>query len=168
MLTEHAYSSFRRWIHRDKNTLYETIRLAHEDRALWARSSGTYPPAGSDMLRIPFSFTLPSQLPPSFQYRGIGQSGTIRYALTAVGVRKGLLSLNKRHCHPLAVVPKDQLGKRLKADLAVHGWKTFSKEERIRKGLWGEYSKVTVEVRLAFCLTFLHAHLREHTRARSS
>ena len=133
-------------IHRDKSTYTETIRLVREDANLWTRGDNLYPAAGSDTLRVPFSFSLPPQLPPSFQFRRMGESGTIRYSLTAVGVRKGFLNLNKKHCQPLAVLPRDQLGAQIKSESATHTWKPFSKEELMRRGLWGDYAKATVEV----------------------
>ncbi|KAI0691289.1 hypothetical protein C8T65DRAFT_745494 [Cerioporus squamosus] len=113
-----------------------------------SKTGGAYPPAGSDVLRVPFSLTLPEQLPPSFRIRVFGSTGDIRYALSAVGVRKGFLNVKKRHVVPLAVVPKDELGAQLKAEPATHGWKSFQKEDRIRKGFWGDYSKVHVELSL--------------------
>ena len=118
-----------------------------EDTSLWTPGSA-YPPPGSDTLRVPFTFKLPESLPPSFHYGGFtrGQSGNIRYSLTAVGVRKGALNLNKRHRIPLAVLPRDETGAALKAEHATHGWKSFTKEDSIRRGLWGDYSKVHVEV----------------------
>ena len=123
------------------------MRLVHEDTSLWTRGSA-YPPPGSDTLRVPFTFRLPDSLPPSFHYGGFGrgQKGNIRYSLTAVGVRKGALTLNKRHRVPLAVLPRDGLGAALKAEHATHGWKSFTKSDSIRRGLWGDYSKVHVEV----------------------
>ena len=76
----------------------------------------------------------------------MGESGTIRYSLTAVGVRKGFLNLNKKHCQPLAVLPRDELGAQIKSESATPTWKPFSKEELMRRGLWGDYAKATVEV----------------------
>ncbi len=130
--------------------MIETIPLVRDDLSIWSRG-GAYPPPGSNTLRVPFSFTLPEQLPPSFHVRKFDPKGDVRYSLSAVGVRKGLLNLNKRHVVPLAILPKDELGAELKAAHATHGWKTFQKEDRIRKGLWGDYSKVHVEVRVVSC-----------------
>ncbi|TFK85458.1 hypothetical protein K466DRAFT_601153 [Polyporus arcularius HHB13444] len=134
-------------ITRDKTTLIETIPLVRDDLSIWSRG-GAYPLPGSNTLRVPFSFTLPEQLPPSFHVRRFDPKGDVRYSLSAVGVRKGLLNLNKRHVVPLAILPKDELGAELKAAHATHGWKSFQKEDRIRKGLWGDYSKVHVELSL--------------------
>lgn len=64
-------------------------------------------------------------------------------------MRKGVLNANRKHVVPLAVVPQDAVGLRVKEGSGrgvVHGWRTKRKEERIRKGLWGDYAKVEVEV----------------------
>ncbi|PIL33882.1 hypothetical protein GSI_03588 [Ganoderma sinense ZZ0214-1] len=136
-------------IHRGETTLNETIRLVHETTSLWTRGSA-YPAPGSHTLRVPFAFALPESLPPSFHCGGFmrGKSAHVRYSLAAVGVRKGALTPNKRHRVPLAVLPRDGAGAALKAAHATHGWKRFAKEDSIRRGLWGEYSKVHVELSL--------------------
>ncbi|PIL33878.1 hypothetical protein GSI_03584 [Ganoderma sinense ZZ0214-1] len=136
-------------IHRGETTLNETVRLVHETTSLWTRGSA-YPAPGSDTLRVPFAFALPESLPPSFHCSGFmrGKSAHVRYSLAAVGVRKGALNLNKRHRVPLAVLLRDEAGAALKAAHATHGWKRFAKEDSIRRGLWGEYSKVHVELSL--------------------
>ncbi|RPD67561.1 hypothetical protein L226DRAFT_566250 [Lentinus tigrinus ALCF2SS1-7] len=135
------------FINRDRSSMWENIRLARVDSTLWSKGAA-YPPAGSDVLRVPFSVPLPEQLPPSFHMHVFAAKGDIRYSLSAVGVRKGLLNLNRRHVVPLAVLPRDELGAQLKAEHATHGWKAFQKEDRIRKGFWGDYSKVHVELSL--------------------
>ncbi|RPD67563.1 hypothetical protein L226DRAFT_499814 [Lentinus tigrinus ALCF2SS1-7] len=139
------------YIHRNnlKNTVHETIRLVHENQSLW-HEGGAYPPAGSDTLRVPFSFKLPDALPPSFRYDILEESATIRYALTAVGVRKGLLNFNKKYYTPIAVLPRDDVGAKIREDAQreVRPWKKYEREERIRKGLWGDYAKVKVELSL--------------------
>ncbi|TBU42929.1 hypothetical protein BD309DRAFT_961800 [Dichomitus squalens] len=135
------------WITVDDNVLHEAIKLVHENAPIWSRG-GTYPTPDSDILRIPFSFTLPNELPPSFSYRPrlAHYIADVRYSVTAVGVRKGLFHFNKRHRVPLAVLPKDDRGALMKEAYVTTGWKTFTKEEKIRRGLWGEYSTVHVEL----------------------
>ncbi|KAH9939401.1 uncharacterized protein BXZ73DRAFT_99606 [Epithele typhae] len=131
------------------NTCYDSRVLVRETTTLWTRGSSIYPLPGSDILSMPFSFTLPDKLPPSFQVQGLEYSATVRYSLTAVGLsRQGLLNVNKQHCVPLTVVPKDDFGTSLIQGWVAQGWQTFSKEERIRKGLWGEYSTVFVQLDL--------------------
>ncbi|KAI0691288.1 hypothetical protein C8T65DRAFT_670562 [Cerioporus squamosus] len=139
----YIYRNNLRTVHR------EAIRLVHENQSIWTRG-GAYPPAGSDVLRVPFSFKLPDQLPPSFRYDKLEESATVRYALSAVGVRKGVLNFNRKYYIPIAVLPKDELGAKIRenAEPEVRGWKKHVREERIRKGLWGEYAKVKVELSL--------------------
>ncbi|KAI1791033.1 hypothetical protein LXA43DRAFT_1013091 [Ganoderma leucocontextum] len=117
-------------------TLQETIELAHDDASVWTRS-GPYPPPGSNTIRVPFRFIIPERIPPSFSYWTIFQGAHVRYSVAAVGVRNGALTVNKRH-----------VGSAIKDAYASHGWKTFTKEDKIRKGLWGAYSKVHVELAL--------------------
>ncbi|KAI0741772.1 hypothetical protein C8Q80DRAFT_1110257 [Daedaleopsis nitida] len=123
------------------------VRLTGEDTSLWSRG-GAYPQPGSHTLRCPFKFTLPPEVPPSFHYASRSYGANVRYSVTAVGVRKGR-RINKRHQVTFAVLPLDKVGARIKAAGETHGWKKFNREERIRKGLFGEYSKVEVELALA-------------------
>ncbi|KAH9939407.1 uncharacterized protein BXZ73DRAFT_43774 [Epithele typhae] len=119
--------------------------LVRDNVTLWTRGSA-YPEPGSDVLPVPFSFKLPAQLPPSFHHRSVGCDATVRYSVTAVGVRRGILHVNKRQCVPLTVVPTDAVGASIKRDNATHGWTSYSKDERIRRGLWGAYSNVSVRL----------------------
>ncbi|KAH9937914.1 uncharacterized protein BXZ73DRAFT_100129 [Epithele typhae] len=132
-----------------ENVVVAKVPLIREDITAWARGAGPHGP-DSDTLAVPFSFTLPPDLPPSFHHVGVGYSdvGTVRYSIAAVGVRKGRLRTNKRHRVPLAVVPEDAVGARIKAAPGAHQRKTYRREERIRKGLWGDYSRVEVELSL--------------------
>lgn len=136
-----------RWIHRDKVNTWEFITLVNESISVWQRDA-EYPAAGEDVLRIPFALTLPVQLPPSFIYSRIFEKAMIRYSVSAVGARKGLFTPNKKHRVPLAVLPRDTAGAEIRAENATHTMKTTSKEDHIRKGLWGDYSKVRVELAL--------------------
>ncbi|KAI0793699.1 hypothetical protein C8Q74DRAFT_1445288 [Fomes fomentarius] len=137
-------------ISKNKDAAHDIVRLVDADIPLWTRGS-VYPTPDSDLLRVPFRFILPSHLPPSFHYAATTETAKIRYGLTAVGVRKGVLNANRKHVVPLAVVPQDAVGLRVKEGSGrgvVHGWRTKRKEERIRKGLWGDYAKVEVEISL--------------------
>ncbi|KAM5542507.1 hypothetical protein V8D89_003966 [Ganoderma adspersum] len=135
------------WMSRGTITLQETVDLANDDVCVWTRS-GPYPPPGSDTVRVPFRFTIPERIPPSFSYWTIFQGTHVRYSVAAVGVRKGALTVNKRHLIPLPILPRDEVGAAVKDAYASHGWKTFTAEDKIRKGLWGDYSKVHVELAL--------------------
>ncbi|RPD55785.1 hypothetical protein L226DRAFT_431468, partial [Lentinus tigrinus ALCF2SS1-7] len=127
---------------RQSSTQRESLPLIHSSLNLWTQGSA-YPPPGTDILHLPFRFRLPDSLPPSFHYHtGV----TSAYELIAVGVRPGMFQFNRRLCMPLAVVPKDTMGERLRDSMASLGWRKGEKVEKIRKGLWGDYSTVQVEV----------------------
>ena len=101
-------------------------------------------------MRLPFRFTLPvDQLPPSFKFQSSWQWAHVKYSVCAVGARKGRLTPNRRHRVPFPVLPIDELGTSVRKAGETQGWKRFSNEDSIRKGLWGDYSKVQVEGRLA-------------------
>ncbi|PIL37728.1 hypothetical protein GSI_01422 [Ganoderma sinense ZZ0214-1] len=135
------------WMSRGTVTLQETVDLANDDVCVWTRN-GPYPLPGSDTVRVPFCFVIPERIPPSFSYWTIFQGTHVRYSVAAVGVRKGALTINKRHLIPLPILPRDEAGAAVKDAYASYGWKMFAAEDKIRKGLWGEYSKVHVELAL--------------------
>ncbi|KAI0355529.1 hypothetical protein OH77DRAFT_1521078 [Trametes cingulata] len=136
----------------DKTTETQVIRLVRDDVSIWTRGT-VYPLPGSDVLRIPFRLQLPPDLPPSFHYRGPGRSAVIMYSVTAVGVRPGTFHFNRRVRQPLVLVQKDDgAGIKAKEQLAALAsrraeptWRTWLQEEKIRRGLWGDYA--TVEAR---------------------
>ncbi len=132
-------------IKRDKTTLCETIPLVYVSLDLWTQGSA-YPLPGTDTLRLPFRFRLPDNLPPSFHYSGWQKSAYVLYELTVVGVRPGTFQFNKKLRMPLAVVPKDTIGKNLGNGIASLGWRKGERTEKIRRGLWGDYSTAHVEV----------------------
>ncbi|KAH9854831.1 hypothetical protein C2E23DRAFT_893725 [Lenzites betulinus] len=139
-------------VKRGKVVHVQTIALVRDDVSLW-RNGAAYPPPGSDVMRFPFQLLLPPNAPPSFQSSGLRRSSSIRYALTAVGVRPGALQFNRRISVPLVVVPADHAGvavrEKLTATAASGGtyeWNAAYKEEKIRRGLWGEYSTVQVHL----------------------
>lgn len=127
-------------------SVQETIDLAHDDVTVWTRS-GPYPPPGSDTIRVPFRFVIPGRIPPSFSYWKFFEGAHVRYSVAAVGMRKGALTIDRRHLIPLPILPRDEAGAAVKDAYSSHGWKTFTAEDKIRRGLWGDYSKVHVEVR---------------------
>ncbi|KAI0832908.1 hypothetical protein BC628DRAFT_1415138 [Trametes gibbosa] len=139
-------------VKRDKSTHTQTIPIVRDDASLWSRGV-VYPPPGTDILRLPFRLHLPPNAPPSFQSSGFNRSSAIRYAVTAVGVRPGLLHANRRISLPLVVVPADGAGVVAREKLAAiaasggaYEWNAAYKEEKIRRGLWGEYSTVQVHL----------------------
>ncbi|KAH9884968.1 hypothetical protein C8Q73DRAFT_347945 [Cubamyces lactineus] len=149
-----AYTS----ITRDRITHMEVSSLVRSSQTIWSRGSGVYAPPGSDILRIPFRLQLPPNLPPSFHYNIYPVEASIKYSLTAVGVRQGFFHLNRNVRMPLAVVPKDSVGirelEKLPTSTSGHAYeyvpmRTLWKEDKIRRGLWGDYATVRVELSIA-------------------
>ncbi|KAI0650969.1 hypothetical protein C8Q79DRAFT_1007179 [Trametes meyenii] len=135
--------------------MVERVPLVPDEasQSLWSRGSAQYP-SGSRTVRVPFRLEVPLDAPPSFKYSSLMKngSGSIRYAVTAVGVRPGALHVNRRARVTLALVPKDLVGLSVRERLSALGdgqisqWRTESKEEKIRRGLWGDYSTVQVQL----------------------
>ncbi|KAL1944374.1 hypothetical protein VTO73DRAFT_3559 [Trametes versicolor] len=141
-------------VHRNKSTQIETLHIVRDDASLWCRG-GAYPPPGSDVLRIPFRLQLPPYIPPSFQHSERAREGSVRYSVTAVGVRPGIFQFNRRICVPMAVVPFDAAGVAVRESLtatvasgAEVDWKMAWREVKIRRGLWGDKSTVDVQLLL--------------------
>lgn len=127
----------------------EVLHIVADNMSLWTRSSN-YPPADSQVLRIPFEFTLPPDAPPSCHYARFGRYGSIGYFVELVGVRSGLLARNRRTRVPIPVVPQDTEGERISAslrapDLQVPLYASVC-EKRIRRGFFGEYANCRMEV----------------------
>ncbi|KAI9059985.1 hypothetical protein FKP32DRAFT_1595731 [Trametes sanguinea] len=134
-------------------TLQEVISLVRVSATLWSNGAA-YPPPGSNTLRFPFSFQLPSNLPPSLSYVGGGGVVAIQYALTAVAVRPGTFNRNRRVRVPIALVQADRReyvemrDRLLRVGAAGEDvpWRTWRAEENVRKGLWGDYGSVKVRL----------------------
>lgn len=127
------------------------IPLVELTRTLWTNGS-EYPPPDSDILRLFFRFQLPFDSPPSLYDEGIRGSGVVLYSLTVVGVRpEGSIGPWKRQI-PIAVVPRDDVSPFPTQPFGStdFAWKTEHKARNVRKGLWGEYATVKVEVRLQY------------------
>ncbi|KAI0774618.1 hypothetical protein BD413DRAFT_535211 [Trametes elegans] len=131
--------------------LTEQKKLVWEERSLWTRAAS--PGESTDTRRFPFRFDLPPDLPPSFAWGTNGREAFVSYRVVAVGARPGALRLNRRVKAALAVVPRDAgTGLRARERIGVLGigeegaWRTEFKEEKIRKGLWGDYATVQVKL----------------------
>ncbi len=112
--------------------------------------NGMYPPPDTDILRIPFNFTLPSVLLPSCDYGGSGSKvARVRYFIEVVGKRPGIWRFNERLVTAFPVLPPSNQGAQLREVLqgAWQGpWRTIVEDKVIRRGIWGEYSRVHVSV----------------------
>ncbi len=142
------YRRIRRQQGQNAVTRRQTVQLIRQNVSLWTRGSA-YPPPGTDLLRLPFRFTLnPSQELPSAHYEGNRKSGSVVYCVEMVGVRTGL-HFNKRLTLPLSVLPSDKKGAKLSRNLRsgkVSSWRNIEFKKDIRRGIWGEDSKVHATV----------------------
>lgn len=138
-------------INRNNTTVTQRIVLVQENLSLWTRGT-VYPTPGSHTICVPFTFSLPSGIPPAFSSVSFGKHAGIQYFLEVVGVRSGLLKANRRVVRPLAVLPAGRAGIALRSRLQAGWtgrWKTVIHEDsKVRKGIWGDYAKVKMEVRL--------------------
>ncbi|OBZ65614.1 hypothetical protein A0H81_14404 [Grifola frondosa] len=127
--------------------LIETTKVVHENKSLWSRGH-VYPPPDTHVLRLPFKFELPARGPSSFDFTGFGKSASVRYMIQVIGVR-GIFHLDRIIKRPLAVVQPDPRGAELRLELHA-GWRgewgRRNQEEKIRKGIWGDYSTVKAEL----------------------
>ena len=130
----------------------DTIPLLELTRVLWTYGA-EYPPPETHVLRLFFRFELPDYLPPSFFHSGSEGAGAILYSLTTVGVRPGNQTPRVIHI-PIVILPQDDF-----RPLSTPPWsspsfalQTLVKEKPVRKGLWGDYATIRVEV--------LHVHSR--------
>ncbi|KAK7683806.1 hypothetical protein QCA50_013182 [Cerrena zonata] len=123
--------------------------LYHQELELWRADT----PSSSTSNRIPFSFKLPQDLPPSFQVDGIHAECRVGHVLEVLGTRPNASS--HRIVVPLSVVAPDSLGTQHRQTLegGWNGpWLPVKKEARIRKGVFGSHSSVQVELLLP-CLS---------------
>ncbi|KAF7289327.1 Arrestin-N domain-containing protein [Mycena indigotica] len=124
-------------------TYRSTELLFHTKIPVWKQGSA-YPPPGLHILSCPFEFTLPSPLPPSFHCEAYHRSGTIGYSLEVVGQRSGIFRFNRRIRRLIPVIPAatpEQVA--IKEALMQGwngGWKTYARDDKLRRGLWGDYA----------------------------
>ncbi|KAK7039610.1 arrestin-N domain-containing protein [Favolaschia claudopus] len=133
----------------------ETVHLFDSpSQTLWS-SKATQPDVSCDILSCPFRFTLPSSLPPSFTCgNSTPPDATVRYSLQAVGARSGTLQRNRRFKRVFLVMPAASERQMLEAEglrqgwVGNGGWKHCQQDEKIRQGIWGEYSGVHASLSL--------------------
>lgn len=129
--------------------------LIHKTESVWWKGSNTYPSPGSHTLRIPFRFVLPDILPPSCVVADVGRRwwGTVGYTVALVGKRPRL-RLNRRVLSPFPVLPHHAQGAGIRSALNMPGgwsgdWTKIRRQNKIRRGLWGEYATVEGTVRIS-------------------
>ncbi|KAJ7125226.1 hypothetical protein C8R44DRAFT_703420 [Mycena epipterygia] len=128
---------------------YATIILVHTNLPLWDQGTA-FPEPGSHVLSFPFQFELPENLPPSFHCWGHHRHATIAYSLEVVGERTRFFRLNRRIRRLISVVPAASQSQLLAKETLMQGWigpwKDITHEEKLRQGIWGEYSHARVKL----------------------
>ncbi|KAM5542521.1 hypothetical protein V8D89_003980 [Ganoderma adspersum] len=131
----------------------ESRQLIHLKISIWKRGSA-YPPPDSHVLRLPFSFPLPSdsKILPSVSWDEWRNYVTVSYHVEAVALRpRTLFAGDKKIRESLAVVSRGDpsLCASIRSLGELEGgptWKTVHKEKQMRRGIWGEYSTARVEL----------------------
>ncbi|KAJ6479179.1 hypothetical protein DFH09DRAFT_1056192 [Mycena vulgaris] len=102
-----------------------------------------YPEPGSHILSCPFQFVLPDNLPPSFHCWGSNQKAIISYSLEVVGERTPIRRL-------ISIVPAASQRQLLAKESLRQGWdgpwRDIAHEEKVRQGIWGDYSYARVKL----------------------
>ncbi|KAJ7503134.1 hypothetical protein B0H11DRAFT_619688 [Mycena galericulata] len=128
----------------------EVVPLVRLDQSLWKQGS-SFPEPGSHIVSCPFQFKLPENLPPSF-HCAQSSRGSISYSLEVVGDRPGLFRLNRRIRRLISVVPAASPAQMLVKESLRQGWtgnwKDIKAEEKLRQGIWGDYSNARVTLTL--------------------
>ncbi|KAK7044547.1 arrestin-N domain-containing protein, partial [Favolaschia claudopus] len=116
-------------------------------QSLWLSSNSS---ESTDVVSYPFRFTIPENVPPSFYY---SNSATVRYWLEVVGTRRrGVYHRTRRVQRVFLVLPAATESQLQQVKTMRQGWpgpwKQMSTEDKIRRGIWGDYSHVSVNLSL--------------------
>ncbi|KAF7296078.1 Arrestin-N domain-containing protein [Mycena kentingensis (nom. inval.)] len=137
-----------------------TVHLIDSTQSLWQRGAA-FPAPGSHILPLPFEFTLPDNLPPSFTFSLPQQQAQISYTIEIVGSRRGLLRKDRRVRKTFAVLPAAspaQLEAKTSLKQGWNGpWKATVLEQKLRPGIWGDYAHARVEVKTPNMASFPRA-----------
>ncbi|KAJ7125252.1 hypothetical protein C8R44DRAFT_782710 [Mycena epipterygia] len=121
----------------------QTILLIHSNLSLW-KQGAAFPEPGSHIIACPFRFQLPADLPPSFHCSIMAFRGEVSYSLEVVGERPGLFRSNRHIRRLISVVPPASQKQLLARESLMQGWsgswKHVKQEEKLRQGIWGDYS----------------------------
>ncbi|KAJ7869107.1 hypothetical protein B0H14DRAFT_3581729 [Mycena olivaceomarginata] len=122
----------------------QTIPLVHSNQSLWTQGSA-FPEAGSHVISFAFQFQLPANLPPSFHCEAHSRGGAISYSVEVVGDRPGIFRANRRTRRVFSVVPAAFQNQLLVKESLMQGWlgswKDVKRNDQLRQGIWGEYSR---------------------------
>ncbi|KAJ7640779.1 hypothetical protein DFH06DRAFT_1215212 [Mycena polygramma] len=131
----------------------QTVPLCTESQDLWTGSS-----SAQDVLSFPFRFTLPRDLPPSFWCGKYSPDATICYSLEAIGERAGKFHRNRRVRKIFPVMPVASDQELLIKETLRQGWKgrwnVTEKHDKVRTGIWGDYSHVNATLSLPELASF--------------
>ncbi|KAJ7066306.1 hypothetical protein C8F01DRAFT_1346526 [Mycena amicta] len=126
----------------------QTVVLFHKT-FLWTQGS-TYSESCSNILSVPFEFTLPSDLPPSFHYADSSCHATIGYSLEVVGERSGLFRSDRCIRRAISVLPAATPAQLVAKELLLQGsnlpCRTYAREEKLRRGFWHDHACVRATV----------------------
>ena len=134
----------------------ELIRLK---KSVWKRGSVYHPP-DSHTVRIPFRFHLPSgpHILPSVIRNEWHDVVSIMYCVEVCAPSSApFVAEYRRIRQQLVVVSRGDptLCASVESSRGLEGgptWKIALSEQRMRRGLWGEYSTARVEVRMLLCV----------------
>ncbi|KAJ7185448.1 hypothetical protein C8R46DRAFT_379581 [Mycena filopes] len=129
----------------------QTVPLIYTNTSLWTQGTA-FPEAGSHVLSFPFQFQLPENLPPSFHCDASSRGGAITYSLEVVGDRPGIFRMNTRIRRVFSVVTGASQNQLMAKESLRQGWdgawRDIAREDKIRQGLWGDYSRVSASLTL--------------------
>ncbi|KAF7362344.1 Arrestin-N domain-containing protein [Mycena venus] len=119
----------------------QTIILFKEKIPLWDQGAA-FPEPGSHILSCPFQFMLPENLPPSFHCQAYHRRSTISYALEVnqPPYPQNHLSHSRRPSQS-QLLAKESLKQGWNGP-----WRDITKEEQLRRGIFGDYSHARVKL----------------------
>ena len=128
---------------------HETVTLIKQNISVWNHTTSPSP-QGSQVVLLPFQFVLPPNVLPSIDWsHGNDERGSVSYFVEIVGTREGMLHRNRRVRVAFPVLPPDYEGALINKSLRnriPYPVKTFDAHKEIRRGIWGGYANVTLQV----------------------
>lgn len=123
---------------------------------LWDEHYGNTGAPG--VLRLPFDFVLPQNLPSSYHAWSSSQGGTISYAIEVTADRHGFLRQDKRIAQVLLILPNASPEQFTQAMQIREGWQgpwtTIDRVESVKKHFWSDRSRVEAHVCLVLIISF--------------
>ncbi|KAJ7702410.1 hypothetical protein B0H17DRAFT_1044255 [Mycena rosella] len=145
-ITKHGTSGVGENRQRRSSTERRRIEVVRADASLWTQGIG--PETG--VLSLPFQFHLPVGLPPSFHCSVTDSKGIISYAIEVVADRPGIFKVNRRIASVFSLVPPATPQDLVFQQSLLQGWsgdwKAVIHEDKVRRGIWGDYSIVKTKL----------------------